>query len=473
MTAGSRKHKRITPATLCMLALSFACDSPVDEPALAITGAALIDGSGAAPIMNAVVVVRDGLVVCAGHESECPLGEGTSTLDATGRWLAPGLIDSHIHWQIWYDSDGKLSLETAARAARVYLANGITTVVDVGGQRWVKPEHREVLGELARSGAPVPRMLFSGWIDRTEVDETQSKDARLLARDLLASGVDGIKLRDGLLPSEYEVIVAEADRVGRPVFGHTYFMGDREFIDQTAEATVAGVDGVFHVLGIPPVAPGRQPPLPMTPMDDWQSWWLAGAALWSHTTEQSMDELIRLMIDHGTWLQPTLVTEQALIEPDHFRDHPSWSHSPMTRDELNAGFPVYKGEELEQYRAAYRQMQKFVLRFHEAGGMLVAGTDGMPVPGFGLQEEMGLLVEAGVPPMVVLESATRNAAAAWHWLDRIGTLEAGKAADLIILGGNPLEEMGNSKEILRVMKDGILYDPASLLAGTHPVQDNL
>ena len=440
---------------------------------MAITGAALIDGSGAPPVRNAVVVIQDGLVICAGSESECPLEEGTSTLDATGRWLTPGLIDSHIHWQIWYDGDRRLSPATAARAARVYLANGITTVVDVGGQRWVGPEHRQVLGELARSGAPAPRMLFSGWIDRATVDETESKDARLLARDLLASGVDGIKIRDGLSPSEYEVIVAEADRAGRPVYGHTYFMGDREFIDYTAEAAVAGVDGVFHVLGIPPVASGQEPLLPMVPMDDWEAWWLAGAALWSHTSQESMDELIGVMVDHDTWLQPTLVSEWGLIEPGYFRDHPSWTHSPISREALRAGSPVYEGEELEQYRAAYRQMQRFVLRFQEAGGMLLAGTDGLPVPGFGLQEEMGLLAEAGVPPMVVLQSATRNAAAAWHWLDRIGTLEAGRAADLLILEGDPLEEMDNLKRIWRVMKGGIIYDPESLLAESDSTQGNL
>jgi len=201
--------------------------------------------------------------------------------------------------------------------------------------------------------------------------------------------------------------------------------------------------------------------------------WLAGAALWSHTSQESMDELIGVMVDHDTWLQPTLVTEWGLIEPGYFRDHPSWTHSPISREALRAGSPVYEGEELEQYRAAYRQMQRFVLRFQEAGGMLLAGTDGLPVPGFGLQEEMGLLAEAGVPPMVVLQSATRNAAAAWHWLDRIGTLEAGRAADLLILEGDPLEEMDNLKRIWRVMKGGIIYDPESLLAESDSTQGNL
>lgn len=437
---------------------------PWEEP-LAIVGGTLWDGTGAPPVPDAVVLVRDGLVACAGSRNECD-PEGARLLDAAGRWLIPGLIDAHIHWQIWYEDFGSLSLsgETAARAARVYLANGITTVVDVGGQRWVPPAVREVLQGVAAAG-PAPRMLFSGWIDRRTVDASEQGDAGALARELLGTGVDGIKIRSGLSVDEYRAIVSEADAFGRPVYGHTYYGGDREFIDHTAEAVALGVDGVFHVLGIPPVAPGVEPPLPSVPMDDWQAWWVAGANLWSYATDESMDGLIGAMVRSGAWLQPTLVTEQGLIDPDYFRDHPSWAHSPMTREELAFGSPVLEGTELAQYRAAYRQMQRFVGRYHAAGGMLVAGTDGVPVPGFGLQEELRLLVEAGVPAEAALQSATRNAAIAWKWQDRIGTIEAGRAADLLVLEGDPLADIGQTARIWRVVSSGVAYDPADLLSG--------
>ena len=430
---------------------------------LAITGGTLIDGTGAPPVPDGVVTVRDGIVVCVGSRGDCPVDERAQIIDATGRWLIPGLIDTHIHWQAWYDAEGKLSQERATRAARTYLANGITTVIDVGGQRWVTPDHRRVLREVLRSGEPAPRMLFSGWIDRRTVDSSESRDASVLARSLLDDGVDGLKIRNGLSVEEYEAIVAEADRMGRPVYGHTYYIGDREFIDHTAEAVEVGVDGVFHVLGIPPSAPDRNAPLPTEPMEDWETWWLAGAALWSYATDESMDALIRVMVENGAWLQPTLVTEQIPMKPDYYRDHPNWKHSPATWEEMHAGWPHFEGEELEQYRAAYGQMQKFVRLFQGAGGMIVAGTDGVPIPGFGLQEELRLLVEAGVPPMVALQSATRNAAVAWRWQDRIGTLEAGMAADLLILDGNPLEEIDNIAKIWRVVRAGTVHDPTVLL----------
>lgn len=445
-----------------LLSSLWAC-SPAEQISLAIVGGTLIDGTGAGPVENAVVTVSGGSISCAGTASECPFVDAAQTLDASGRWIIPGLIDSHIHWQAWYDSTGTLSPETAARASRFYLANGITTVVDVGGQRWVKDEHRQVLDEVEPAGGPAPRMLFSGWIDRRTVDESPSQSAGSLARDLLATGVSGLKIHNGLTPAEYQEIVAEADRVGRPVYGHTYYQEGRDFIDHTAVAASTGVDGVFHVLGIPPVPEGKMPPLPSEPLEDWEAWWLAGAALWSHTTVESQESLIRLMVDHGTWLQPTLVTEQDLIDPDYFSDSPLWARSPWTREDYLAGFPRFEGEELEQYRAAYREMQAFVRRFHEAGGMLLAGTDGVPIPGVGMQEELILLVEAGIPPMVALQSATRNSARALRRGDRFGTVERGKAADLLVLDGDPLVDMENTKAIWRVVRGGSVYDPVELL----------
>jgi imidazolonepropionase-like amidohydrolase len=130
---------------------------------------------------------------------------------------------------------------------------------------------------------------------------------------------------------------------------------------------------------------------------------------------------------------------------------------------MHFGTPEYAGDDLATYQRAYRQMQEFVRRFHEAGGVLVAGTDGLPIPGFGMQEELRLLVEAGVPPLAALQAATRNAAAAWRRGDEFGTLEAGKAADLVILRGDPLADITQTTNIGHVVKAGVVFDPAELL----------
>jgi imidazolonepropionase-like amidohydrolase len=445
------------------VALWLAANPVSGQSHTVIAGATLLNGTGGPPVPDAVVVVRDGLVECAGPRADCSVEPGWPLLEAGGRWVIPGLIDSHIHWQIWYDRERTLSPEVAARAGRVYLANGITTVMDVGGQRWVTPEHRRVLDSLAQSGAPAPRILHSAWINRRELEDAGTDDAGVLARSLLEKDVAGVKIREGLTMDDVVAIVREADVAGRPVYGHTYYQEGTGFLDYTAEAVTAGVDGVFHVLGIPPLPPGPDPTSPDIPEDHWEAWWLAGADLWNHATDESMDVLIRVMVEQGAWLQPTLVTEEWMVVPNYFRGHEAWRHSPLNWEEMNAGSPVFRGNDLETYRAAYLQMKRFVRRFHEAGGMVVAGTDGVPVPGFGLQEEMRLLVEAGLPPLEAIRSATHNAAAAWRWEDRIGTVEAGKAADLVILDGDPLRDILNTRRIWRVMKGGVVYDPLVLL----------
>lgn len=456
------------------------------EPAsnlLAIRGATLIDGTGRTPLKDAVVVIGNGKVECVGIVDDCPHAQGLPTLDARDRWVIPGLIDSHIHWQIWYEaeleSDGsakesgpynRLSPETAARAARIYLANGITTVIDTGGEPWIKSEQRQVLDALVQSGKPTPRLLYSGWVNRKSVDASEPADAAALTKRLLEAGADGIKIRNGLSVDEYQAIVAEAEKFDRPVYGHTYYQQGTKFIDYTAEAAKAGVDGVFHVLGISPVTPENTPSFADIPLEDWQTWWLAGAELWLHTTDASMDELIAVMTGNQTWLQPTLVTEQTLIDPGYFREDSAWKWSPSTWEEMHDGSPQLVGEDLATYQRAYQKMQEFVRRFHEAGGMLVAGTDGIPVPGFGLQEELRLLVETGIPPMAVLQSATLNAAKAWRRSHEFGTLEPGKSADLVILEGDPLADIKQTANIWRVVRNGVVHVPTELLAESVEVE---
>lgn len=462
------KYAQAKPLFIALLLVLLAapvtvCHAQQEKPALAIVGAGLIDATGAPPIENAVVLIREGLLECAGSREACAFDDQTRVLDATGKWLVPGFIDSHMHWQIWFDENRELSAHSAARAARVYLANGITTLVDVGGQRFVGKSHRRVLEQLQSSGQPAPRMLFSAWIDRREVDQSGSKDAGAVATGLLAGDVVGIKIHNGLAQKDYELIVAAADRVGRPVYGHTYYLDQSGFVDRTNAAASAGVDGVFHVLGIPPVAGAQRPPLPAASMDDWQAWWLAGAELWLHASDAGMDALVGRMIRNDTWLQPTLITEQYQIRPGYFQDHPAWAHSPVSREDLQTGLPSYAGDALTRYRAAYTRMQQFVRKFSAAGGLVVAGTDGFPIPGFGMQEEMRLLAEAGMPLEEVLQAATRNAALALRWQDRIGTLQKGKLADLVILSGNPLQDISHTADIWRVIQAGAVYDPGMLL----------
>lgn len=452
----------LVQATMGVVTLLTLAGAALGQATTAVTGATVWTGTGAAPLADAVILVRQGVVECVGTRTDCPYAGGVREVDATGRWIIPGLSDTHVHLHAWFDGDRRISPEAAARLGRIYLANGITSLMDVGGQVWVPPAEQAVLRGVERGGAPAPRMLFSAWIDRRAVDGS-GVSAGALARSVLASNAAGVKIRNGLSMEEIAEVVREADAFGAPVYGHTYDEVDGDFVDYTAEAVAMGVDGVFHVLGIPPVSGESRPPRPDLPEEDWEGWWLAGADLWNHATAEDMDRLVRRMVAEGAWLQPTLVTEESVVRPDWVGESPGWQYSPLDFDGFTMGWPAFSADELQVYESAYRRMQHFVLRFHRAGGMIVAGTDGLPVPGFGLHDELRLLVAAGLSPEEALLTATRNAAAAWGREDEFGTIAPGRSADLLMVGGNPLADINRTRDIWRVMRAGVLHDPAELL----------
>ena len=437
-----------------------------EDGTLAVIGATLIDGTGAPPLQNAVIIVQGDRIVCASSPKTCTVPAGARTLDARGRWIIPGLIDTHVHWFVWFSGDRTDTLEAAARGARTYLANGITTIVDVAGQRNQDERILRVRALVEASGFPAPRILVSGRVDSLAVNRSGARDAGELTRRLLALGVDGIKIHRGLSAADLRAVVTEARKAGRPVYGHTYEQRETGYHDYTREAVEAGVNGVFHVLGMAPVHADREPAAPPVSSSEWQTWWLFGATRWLYSDDATMNALIERMVERGAWLQPTLVTEELTANIDWYRDSPNWNYSPLPREDYateKAGWPVFRGQDLARYRAAYARMKQFVRRFHERGGVLLAGTDGVPIHGFGLQEELRLLVEAGIPPMAALQAATRNAAGAFHWEDRVGTIERGKFADLVILNGDPLRDIGNTREIWRVVQGGVVYEREKLL----------
>ena len=95
--------------------------------------------------------------------------------------------------------------------------------------------------------------------------------------------------------------------------------------------------------------------------------------------------------------------------------------------------------------------------------MIVSGTDGLPIPAFGLHDEMRLLSVVGIPNLAIIQSATRNAAKAWHLEDQLGTLEQGRTADLLVLAGDPLLDIAQTKNIWRIIKSGVVYNPENLI----------
>lgn len=427
---------------------------------IAFTNVTLVDGTDAQARAGMTVLVAGNRIETIAPTDSLTLGPGVRIVDARHKYLIPGLFDTHVHFFVWFMGSADTTA-AAMRGAGVYLANGITTLIDVAGQRNREEPLMRVRAAVQASGRPIPRIHLSGRVDSLAVNRARAPDAGELADRLLADDIIGIKIHRGLDQADLRAVVAAAKRAGRLVYGHTYELRPTGIHDYTREAVEAGVDGLFHVMGIAPVRPTREPTPPASTASS-DEWWLYGATRWLYVDTASADSLILLMVKQGTWLQPTLVTEELLVNIGEFWIDPAWRYAPPGSDPELTGIPRFGGTDLARYREAYQRMKWFVRRFYDAGGMVIAGTDGVRIPGFGLQDELRLLVEAGLPPLAALQAATRNAARAFRLDGEVGTIEPGKRADLVLLDADPLTDIHNTRRIAAVLIDGVFLDRHAL-----------
>jgi len=279
-----------------------------------------------------------------------------------------------------------------------------------------------------------------------------------LVRRLAAVGVDGIKLRN-LTEVQADTVIAAARAAGLPSFGHTYSQADSAW-DFTLRAIDRGAAGVMHATGIGP-ATKREPR--EVAASGWQRQWLALYLQWTDATELEEDRLLKALLEHGVWLEPTFTADAFTLYDEWYRGRPEarflWWTSP---DSARAGLPVFGRGDLALARRGFTRMQRFVRRFQESGGTVLAGSDMFPWPGAGIHEELRLLVLAGLTPMAALQAATRNAARALGWEGKTGTVVAGLDADLVVLDADPLRDITNTTKIWKVVRAGRVLDRAAL-----------
>jgi imidazolonepropionase-like amidohydrolase len=438
----SSRFERIALA-LCAL-LPLGCLEPAPPP-LAIVGATLWDGSGAPVVPDARVVILEGRIACAGDASACPLPDGVEVLDARGLWLLPGFIDTHVHLT-WSARRG-----VAQRAQEQRLACGITTVREASTGDELRANLR-ARDEAASPRSPVPRLVVAGRVAPRRVEAHGQKDLTGLVRHLAQRGVDAIKVK-ALPPGSYADVIREAHALGLPVWGHTghYELG----VSSTQEALRAGIDGVAHLddiaLGI---ADGPERAAFLAHLGS-EGMRIDPILLWSGASREREDELIALFLEREAWLEPTLASIHLALEPER---RAAFARSHVLAADLveERGAPVPPGD-AAAVSAGLARMRDFVRRLHAAGGTVVAGSDGPFAPGVELHEEIALLVEAGLPPAEALAAATRNAARALRLEGRIGTIEAGRDADLVLLDADPLADVRATRRVHAVVKEGVVY----------------
>jgi imidazolonepropionase-like amidohydrolase len=439
---------------------------------VALAHVRVIDGTGAAPVDNQTVLI-DGAKISTVQAGSAAVPQGYQVVDLTGATIIPGLVGMHNH--LIYlkrpnlDASGRSEdplfiPQMTFSAPRLYLANGVTTMRTTGS---VEPDtdlslkHEIDAGHLIGPHLDVTGPYLEGpgrfFIQGHEISSPE--DARREVAYWADQGVTSFKAYMHISRGELGAAIKEAHLRGLKVTGHlcsvTY-----------PEAVALGIDNLEHGFFVnTQLDPGKKP-------DECSDGAGDPTLLAMKPGSPAANALIKLLVDHQVAITSTLpVFEQSvpLHAPLQARQmavlSPQAKESYLYLRNLTASRAGTKGgdEEAEKYKNDLGLERQFVT----AGGLLLAGPEptgnGGVIPGFGDQREIELLVEAGFSPVEAIRIATLNGATYLGLADRIGTIAAGKDADLVVIRGNPAADIRDVEKVDIVFKDGVGYDSAKLL----------
>ncbi|MEJ8566167.1 amidohydrolase family protein [Elongatibacter sediminis] len=417
-----------------------------------IRNTTVIDGTGAAPQPGVDLLIRGDRIEAIGESLQA--SEGARILDGTGKFVVPGLIDTHVHLQfpIVFQLSPEEKTVVVDHTPKAFLYNGVTTVLNVSAaNEWILPRR-----EAQRNGELVAPTIYAlgesfkpvdGWGSRHGGALEDAAAARRMALELVDADVDGFKLiiEDGLgsqgthveMPDDMLQAIAEvASENGMPLYSHAINLHEYH------RAVDIGSRAIIH---------GLEDPIP------------------------EGDTLIEELIEGGITVVPTASLFESFLHPDPAAGLEL--QDPVLEKTL-PGFllqrmrdPDYMAEEkrlfsqasnMDAYTWAESRLPVFrenITRLHEAGVKLAVGTDGGGTVGYNYQGyntpwELKILVECGLTPMEALVAATRNGAEVIGIDNEVGTVETGKLADLLILTANPLDDIENIRRIEWIIQQG-------------------
>lgn len=454
---------------LGLLALSLAaaaCGTPASGPTppadLALTHVTVVDVESGALRADQTVLVRGSRIAWAGPAGEARVPAGARVVDATGRYVIPGLWDMHVHTS----REGR-----AQHFWPQFLAYGVTGVREMGSyldslQYW--------RAQARRPGSGAPRMVYSSpMLDGSPTSwrhgyaVTDSAAAVAAVDTMVALGFDFLKVYSRLSRDAYFSIARRARERGIPFAGHV--PGSVTVI----EASDAGQRSIEHLSDLYPACVPGGPALlqrliaartPGAPADSVQPALdrLLGA-LQAGPGAAECEPLLRRMAANGTWLTPTLTVDRGLSPTDELAADPRIRFVPPNlAQRWERG--RRRGEQALIRQRINAQSARMAAMAQAAGVGILAGTDASDeayvFAGSGLHDELALLVDAGLTPLQALQTATLNPARYLGAADSMGTVAAGKAADLLVLDANPLQDIRNTMRIFAVVHGGRLIDAA-------------
>lgn len=415
------------PGRLLILLLIFALNSWIPASgatekdkgktptAIAFTNVNVLPMDKEGILENQTVIVTNGVISAIGPASKTKAPKGAMVIDGKGKYLMPGLVDMHAH----LNSPNELPL---------YLANGVTTVYNLNG----RPAHLIWREEIKQGKLLGPTIYTCGPTIRTA---QKADEARQLVEEQSKAGYDSIKIYNGVSKEAYDVLIAEAKKHNMLYVGHIPREPGFESVLKAGQAIAHAEEYVYTTF--------------KNNVDD----------------ESRIPEVAAATRDAGVQVILTLVAYDHIIKqveslPELLAAPEMKYLAPWVRDSWGLDVNPYKirlGTQGPQLKKSLAFQKKLVKELHKDGVRIMTGTDAMNpgvMPGFSEHEELRNLLEVGFTPFEAIQAATRYPAEFLTKTGEFGTVAVGKRADLLLVDGNPLQDVSRISNPSGVMARG-------------------
>jgi imidazolonepropionase-like amidohydrolase len=418
--------------------------TPIKDKVIAFVDVNVIPMDSERVIAGQTVIVKDGKIERIGPAKDLKIPKEALRIDAKGKYLIPGLADMHVHLRL-YNEDLNNSL------FQLFLANGVTTILNLYGT----PNHLELREKVASGEILGPTIYSSGpFISDAPSPSPSVEEVEREVIEQKRAGYDIIKIHGDFSREAYHKLFEVARREGIKVIGHApRNLGAEAMIEEKQDAVAHSEEYLYSYFF------KQQKPLKNAD-EEIKNRFMAEQV-------EKIPGLAEAIAKAGTWVVPNLTAYKTIglqvADIDSVLSRPEVKYVPVQIfndwiPENNTYVRRFKGEENKWFfRTQYGLLEKLVKGFKEAGVRMLAGTDTpIPsvVPGFSIHDELRDLVAAGLTPYESLKAATSNPAEFLGALDQVGTVSVGKRADLILLEGNPLEDIRNTSRQSGVMVRG-------------------
>jgi imidazolonepropionase-like amidohydrolase len=444
----------------------------VNAPRIMLEHVRVVDGTGRPPVEDQNVVIEQGKITAVQAGSDIPAPDGTTVLNLRGYTVMPGIVGMHNHLfyvarpnedSQWHSEPPVVVPQMTFSAPRLYLAGGVTTMRTTGSvETYADLNLKRLIDE---GKLPGPHMDVTGpYLEGAnsyflQMHQLSGPDeARQMVDYWADRGVTSFKAYMNITRAELKAAIEAAHKRGIKVTGHLCSVTYKE-------AAELGVDDLEHGFFVnTQLDPDKKPDVCSES---------SGTYTLEHMPANGPEakDLIDTLIKHHVAITSTLPVFESGSIPGRppLRQQALDSMAPQAREAYlyNRERPAGAKPPKEDWAMLFKRDMELEHEFAEAGGLLLAGPDptgnGGVVPGFGDQREIELLVEAGFSPVESIKIATLNGAIYMGKKDQIGSIAAGKNADLLVIKGDPASRIADVENVEIVFKDGVGYDSQKLL----------